>query len=275
MNLTRLLPDGFECRQAGERIVVALPEYIDLLAGVEPSALRVAGHGRAPIRLLELPGGRGLLIRQYHRGGVLSSLNKDKYLSPRRAVDEIRVCREAAARGVPVADAVGAMLEHRPPVWLCRLVTARIDDAIDLGGYLGWLPATPTREVLAEKRDVIDALARAIRKMHDAGLYHADLQTRNILIRRSATGVEVFFVDLDKSVIVPSLTQRRRAGNLMRLNRSVMKMRPALPVDDDDRRRFLAAYRGGDPIFGHDLSPLLKSCSRHAAWHSIAWRLFR
>ena len=276
MNLTNILPDGLQLRETGGRTVIALPEYMAALAECEPASLPEAGQGRAAIRRLELPSGRKLLVRQYRRGGVLRAVNSSRYLSPRRALDEILVCREAAARGVPVAAPAGAIIQRQPPFWLCWLVTEEIEETVDLGGYLRWLPAAPTREVLAEKREIIDALGSAIRAMHDAGLYHADLQARNILIRRSPAGVEVFFVDLDKSTIAASLTESQRADNLRRLNRSILKMRlNPEPVDDDDRRRFLAAYRAGQPIFGDSVDDFLKTCRRHAAIHSIAWRVFK
>ena len=276
VNLTNILPDGLHLREMGNRAIIALPEYLAALAECEPASLPEAGRGRAAIRRLELPSGRKLLVRQYHRGGLLRAINNSRYFSPRRAIDEIRVCREAAARGVPVAVPAGAIIERQPPFWLCWLVTEEIEEAVDLGEYLRWLPPAPTREILAEKRDIIDTLGSAVRAMHDAGLYHADLQARNVLIRRSPAGVEVFFVDLDKSTIAAPLTDSQRADNLRRLNRSILKMRlTPQAVDDDDRRRFLAAYRAGRPIFGDNIEDFLKTCRRHAAIHSIAWRIFK
>lgn len=276
MNLAQHLPSEFKTRTSDGITVAALPEYLDLLATADIPELPQAGHGRAAVRRLALPSGVNLLIRQYRRGGILRVVNKEKYLSPRRPLDEIRISCEAAARGVPVANVVGAIFEARPPFWLCSLATEEIEDALDLGEYICWLPATPPREILVEKRQIIDATAGAIRKMHDAGLYHADLQVKNILVRRSTTGVEILFVDLDKSTINDSVPERLRARNLRRLNRSIMKMQRALPpIDDDDRRRFLRAYRSGDSIFGDDVSTLLKSCRRSVALHSLSWRVFK
>jgi len=262
-------------RQNGSRTIVALPEYIERLAAESISKLPEAGRGRAAIRRLPMPGGADLLIREYRRGGVLRFVNKNKHLTPRRAMAEIRIGQDAAQRGIPVARAVAAIIEAKRLLWTCSLVTEEIQDAIDLAEYVCWLPATPPREILSEKRDIIDAVAKAIRKMHDAGLYHADLQARNILIRRTTTGVDVFLIDLDKSFIRADLPERLRAQNIRRLNRSIMKMQRALPpIDDDDRRRFLKAYRSGDPIFGEDVSSILKSCRRNVAMHSLSWRVF-
>ena len=276
MSLRGFSLDGFEVRRSGRRITIAMPECIEELARVDPEGLPIANHGRSALRRLKLQDGRHLLLRQYRRGGLLRHINASRYLSPRRALDEIRVCREAASRGVPVPVAIGAILEQAALFWQCWLAVEEIEDASDLGAYLRRLPAVPTREIAVEKRLLTDALAAAIRQMHDAGLWHADLQARNILLRRSPSGVEVFFIDLDKSRIADPLPEKRRAANLRRLNRSILKMRlDPPPIDDDDRRRFIAAYRAGDALFGNDVSALLQGCRRHAAWHSIAWRIFR
>ena len=276
MKPTQNLPAGYEAEQADDRTVVALPEYIEPLVAADMENLPAVRHGRSPLRRLALPGKPALLIRRYNRGGLLRAINRDRYSSPARVLNEIRVCREAVSRGVPVAPAVGAIIEKIGKFYRLSLVTCEIEDAIDLGEYINWLPAAPPREVLMEKRGIIEAVGRAVRQMHDAGLYHADLQLKNILVRLSNEGVDVHFIDLDRSVIDGGLSERLRADNLRRLNRSVMKMQiQPSPIDDDDRRLFLRAYRGGKPIFGADVSWLLKSCRRHTFIHSITWRLFR
>ena len=87
------IPDGFDHHRTGKRIIVALPDCAEALTGVDPASLPEAGQGRGTIRRLELPGGGRLLLRQYQRGGALRAINKYRYLSPRRALDEIRTCR--------------------------------------------------------------------------------------------------------------------------------------------------------------------------------------
>jgi len=277
VKLPERLPAGFQAEQSGGRTVVALPEYLAVLSAAEIDDLPHAGHGRSPLRRLALPDDSALLIRRYHRGGILRAFNRDRYIGPKRALREIELCREAAQRGVPVAPAVGAIIEESG-LLTCRisLVTQELEEAIDLGEYINWLPAAPPREVLIEKRRIIEAVGRAVRTMHDAGLNHADLQVKNILVRQTRGDVEVRFIDLDRSTITTSLPERLRAKNLRRLNRSVMKMQiDPPPIDDDDRRLFLQAYRAGEPIFGADIAWLLRSCRRHAILHSITWRLFR
>jgi len=260
----------------GRRHVLAPPEHLDRLVHADLDSLPAAGEGRGAVRRLELPDGRALLIRRYRHGGLFRAITGGRFFTARRPLAELRVTIEAAGRSVPVPRAVGVISEFRGLLLAVYLVTEEIDGAIDLGAYLRSLPAAPTREIAVERREVADALGKAVRTMHDAGLHHADLQVKNILLRRTTTGVEVFFIDLDKSSLrAGPLPGRLRARNLMRLNRSALKMRLVPPpVDDDDRRRFLAAYRAGGSTLG-DVPALLRRCRRHAAWHAVGWRLFR
>ena len=62
--------------------------------------------------------------------------------------------------------------------------------------------------------------------MHDAGIYHADLHLKNILLKQDASGAfSAYIIDLDKSFVVDKLTVEQRMKNLLRLNRSIDKIR--------------------------------------------------
>jgi len=70
--------------------------------------------------------------------------------------------------------------------------------------------------------------------LHDGGLYHADLQTGNVLVR----GTEVRIIDLDRATLKKKLGNLPRARNLLRLRRSIKKQ--GLPVSCFDA--ILSAY---------------------------------
>ena len=57
------------------------------------------------------------------------------------------------------------------------------------------------------------------RRFHDAGLVHADLTVRNILIQK---GGKVFLVDFDRARLQPNAGRAFRR-NLKRLRRSMVK----------------------------------------------------
>src|SRR5208282_4699063 len=61
---------------------------------------------------------------------------------------------------------------------------------IDLGGrargeQAGW------------RRSILGAVAREIRRLHDAGLFSSDLQETNLMIDRGGGEPKIYFVDLD------------------------------------------------------------------------------
>ncbi len=90
-----------------------------------------------------------------------------------------------------------------------------------------------------ERRQVFDALAREIRKMHDAGLASPDLFTRHIFIER---GREPKFclIDMARLDRRKHLSLRLRARDLAALNITA----PLRFVTKEERRRFLEVYRG-------------------------------
>ena len=64
---------------------------------------------------------------------------------------------------------------------------------------------------------------RCIRKFHDFGLVHADLNARNILVDQND---RIYLIDLDRARIVKNSTAAFDA-NLKRLKRSLVKLWPA------------------------------------------------
>lgn len=68
---------------------------------------------------------------------------------------------------------------------------------------------------------LIESVARAVRKFHDAGVIHRDLGNQNIGIVRNADGsARVFFLDLNRSRVFPpkSLTDEQRGKDLSHLD---------------------------------------------------------
>ena len=88
-----------------------------------------------------------------------------------------------------------------------------------------------------ERDEFLFRLARAVRKLHDRGVYHADLKSSNVLVR----GDTFLFVDLDRVSFSADVPDRGRSFNLAQLNASVHAA-----VTRADRLRFLRAYMGCD-----------------------------
>jgi 3-deoxy-D-manno-octulosonic acid kinase len=164
--------------------------------------------GRRSVGVVDIADGQAI-VRRSARGGLVGVFVKDGYLFRNRPRAEFEVHRHLYESGVAVPEPLGVAWERRGVVFGGALATRRIE-----GDTL--------RTALDENR-VDDALSKkvgeTIRAVHDAGVYHADLNVENILVGDSG----VMVIDFDKSEKQPSVSQLDRARNLLRLRRSFAK----------------------------------------------------
>ncbi len=203
--------------------------------------------GRGTVKILTVPGpgSERVVVRQYRRGGTIRKLIPDLYLGASRPFRELWLTDQALKRGIPTAEIVAAC--HKEVLWgLHRglLVSKEIKNGRDFVTYLEGLGEPVSRERIKEKRNVIAAVGRLVRRMHDAGIFHGDLNLKNILVQVNDNGaVQAYLIDFDKSVIKKRLSERKRRQNLMRLNRSVEKFKhKGVCITRTDALRFLKAY---------------------------------
>ena len=175
-------------------------------------AAAVGGRGTAWI----VPGTDGgeWVLRHYRRGGLPARLIEDTYLwtglEYTRPWREWRFLAELHALGLPVPRPVAARVTRNGLGYRGDLITRRIPNARSLGELLtlGDAVAIPW-----------SAIGACIRRFHEAGVWHADLNAHNILV--DGTG-GVWLIDFDRG--------ERRSGdaawkqeNLARLKRSLHK----------------------------------------------------
>jgi len=97
------------------------------------------------------------------------------------------------------------------------------------------------------RRLLLSAVAREVRRLHDAGLYTRDLQETNLMVQEcDGAPPRISFVDLEDFRRVRSVSWHRRLLNLVHLDRSIGRFlnRPA-------RLRCLYDYLGASS-FGRD-----------------------
>jgi len=89
---------------------------------------------------------------------------------------------------------------------------------------------------------------RAVAALHKAGVFHADLNLRNILVHPGPEGVRIALLDFDRAWLGPvPLGARARRRNLRRLVRSLAKLDPdGTLAGAEERRAFRDAYAGED-----------------------------
>jgi hypothetical protein len=123
----------------------------------------------------------------------------------------------------------------------CYLVCEKLGEAIVLSrAALGGGTVDFRR-----RRRLLTAVAREVRRLHEAGLYTRDLQETNLMIEESAAEPKISFVDLEDFRRVRSVSRRRRLLNLVHLDRSIGRF-----LSRSARLRFLDDYLGEVPDRG-------------------------
>ena len=205
-----------------------------------PPVAERLGSGRGGAWRVELPGGLRAVVRLYRRGGLVARVVRDTYVGPRpRPLHELVVTVEARRRGVPAPEVLGARVEGGL-IYRGALVTAEMPHARTLFEALRDASDDAARGALAARA------GRAVARLHDAGVYHADLNLTNLLVGPVASD-DVVVVDFDRARVRQGpLGRRARRRNLARLARSLAKLDPGGALGGPAlRRAFAAAYGAG------------------------------
>jgi 3-deoxy-D-manno-octulosonic acid kinase len=155
------------------------------------------------------------VLRHYRRGGLMATLSRDKYwwsgLYRSRSFREWYLLAKLKDRDLPVPRAVAARVVRHGLWYTADLLMEKIPDSESLSSLLS-------------RRDLDEAewrkIGSVVRRFHQRGVYHADLNAHNILWTVSG---EVFLVDFDRGEL--RTTQRSwQMANLNRLLRSLNKL---------------------------------------------------
>jgi 3-deoxy-D-manno-octulosonic acid kinase len=245
------VPSGYATGRERGADMVALPSVIGLVreavaaAGTLHAWAAAAGGrsftGRGAAHAVETPHGTWV-VRHYHRGGAVARLLGDRYLAAGepRPLRELRASSRARARGVPTPEVVAAVIYPAGLFYRADLATAYVAGASDLAdAVLGPSRAEPAGRALAWR-----AAGALLRLAFDAGVRHADLNLRNILVRSSGGAVDALLLDLDRAEVGDApVSDDARAAMLRRLHRSRRKLESAAGVEASATE--LAAFRAG------------------------------
>lgn len=222
------------------RVVAArleLPEMTSLLDAVRSGTAdgEQVASGRGGARRITLRGGKVVYVRQYLRGGLMRHLVRDLYLlRPPRPVRELEATEKARAAGcrVPIVHAVA--VEESGPFYRGWIITSAIEGA---RSYIDVLAAADE----ASRGALLAAAGSAIRDLHDAGVYHPDLNGHNLLVDDRG---EVAIIDFDRAVVSPSHLHRLAQKGRDRFWRSLRKLTAerGIPFGDDERRWLERGY---------------------------------
>lgn len=180
----------------------------------------VVAGGRGQAWFVEI-NGLSTVYRRYMRGGLISRINQQTYFGLRqensRSFKEWRLLKLMIERGLPVPRPIAASVTRWPfrfsPFYSAQILVELIPDVQVLDQILS------QRDLTSEEWGL---LGKCIRRFHNEGIYHADLNANNILLNDLST---VYLIDFDKSEIrsVKAKGAAWMEANLQRLKRSLLK----------------------------------------------------
>lgn len=224
-----------------------------------------------------------LIIRNYKHGGLFGKILGDVFFNGDRPFNEIHVHEVALQNGIPSAEAIAVTKRKiMGGLYSADFITKEIPEAVDLIHFLTKHPAEYIRE---SKKSIIMTIAKLIRKMHDAGICHADLHLKNILVKKNTAEMfEAYIIDLDKSTVLPQLTLSKRMKNLLRLDRSLEKYywlqrrktgKKLFPISKTDRMRFFKTYMTNAPVIDSNWKAYIRRYYSPHTFHKFWWRVLR
>ncbi len=183
------------------------------------------------------PHGQALFIKKFK---AKNWKDRAKYLLlPSRAKREWHVSRAFQMKGVQVPVPVG-VIERRRWGFLEEsfYVSEAIEEAEPLMDYFQERFGEGDLKWEEEKRRILRLLGDTVKRIHEGGLFHADLHTGNFLIRKSGEGA-LYLIDLHSARLRKTLSQRQRFLNIAQLFYSLN-----FALGQGDKEIFLEAYGG-------------------------------
>lgn len=179
------------------------------------------------------------VLRRFSRGGLPGRFIGREYVFTRedavRSFSEFRLLDTLFRTGYPVPEPVAAGYKrHAGLFYYAALVIRRIPGAVPLAGFTS-----------GQCLKTWQAAGTCVRRFHDAGVCHADLNCMNILVAAD----KVYLIDFDRGKFMPpGQSDYWKALNINRLQRSVGKC--LKEVDDQVRSRLWQAFLDGYGLAG-------------------------
>jgi len=203
--------------------VLATGATLHTWAGAHPEHSTMAGRGEVYSVPAPVPGPDGRArwaVRHYYRGGAVARWLSDRYLAvgrPRPLL-EAQTSATARSRDIPTPAVVAGAVYRSGAFYRADLVTEHIPESADLADVL-----FGDNRLGMPVEDALTATGRLVRMLERSGLFHPDLNAKNIVLNSAPEGPCAHLVDLDRcrarqeGVPAPALPMRRR------LERSIRK----------------------------------------------------
>ncbi len=181
-----------------------------------------------------------ILVRDGERIPVVVKRIRRDFRQPdgnTRAERALRIARHLAAHGIDTPEPLGIEVTPEESV----LVVRKLEDAVQIRAFFlrRYDPSREAPPVRATFEEVVTALGRFARRLHDSGVFFRDFTDGNVLVTEGDAGPRLWLVDLDRA--------RIRRGPLRTFNRLRDLARPGLRKAAD-RRFLLRAYYAPGPV---------------------------
>jgi hypothetical protein len=245
------IPKGFKqlTDSSGVYLVVREDRLGEITASICGDNHDVAEHhyyGRRALRAIRLRDGETALIRDYRHGGLFRAVMRAYFFTwPPRPFRELAITEELRRRGLRTVEVYAAGVQRLAgPFYRGCLVSRELRDAADLWSTIQDKSISPER-----LRAILKATADIVNHMHREGVYHSDLNLKNILIRSNCDQVDGYIIDFDKAkLFLGGLPPELVRMNLHRLLRSALKLDPQRRyLSSASWREFLNFYENASP----------------------------
>jgi 3-deoxy-D-manno-octulosonic acid kinase len=216
------------------RVINFVPAWFESDFWGRQSALEGLEQGRAAVHIFR-HAQRRYVLRHYRRGGVFGKVGGDQYIwrgeRAARPFVEWRLMYHLHRAGLPVPAPIAARVRKIGPLYTGDLITEFLPETRSLAQRL----ADSVCDLA-----VWQSIGRCLRRFHDGGVDHADLNAHNILVGADCA---IYLIDFDRGRL-------RKPGlwcdaNLARLRRSLEKIAYGLPPEHFDETAWhalLGAY---------------------------------
>jgi 3-deoxy-D-manno-octulosonic acid kinase len=212
-----------------------LDEYFEVSYWRQRPGFEVISSGRGGSVHIELDG-RAAILRRYHRGGAVGKLLSYQYLwlgkTLSRPWREWKILQRARRAGLPVPEPIAACICRTGLWYRAALITAYLQDTETL---------TQRLRRTALKSGCWHRIGLLIKRMHAAGIRHADLTSDNILIDSQD---RFYLIDFDMAQVMNRIDEWQWRP-LYRFQRSIEKRdrNQKLHFDDNDWQNLMDGYQ--------------------------------
>jgi 3-deoxy-D-manno-octulosonic acid kinase len=225
-----------------EEMIVSSGSLYEFAANA-PGARAIAGRGT--LYSVATRSGERWLVRRVRHGGLLAPLTGARFwrFGVPRPFNELCLAQELTRMGIPTPEVAAAAVYRSGPYYRGEIARVELPSADDLAACL----FGPAKRELAEPEELMRATGRLVAALHTAGLYHPDLNLRNVLIEHQAGAPRAHIIDLEKCALRTQLSARLRQRMLDRLRRSARRFEGRLQrtIEPAAWAAFQAAYAEG------------------------------